>query len=359
MPFAPDTKARMFVRCARICCLCLKQCGTNIEAAHIIAEADGGPNSEDNGIPACMDCHTEISHYDPRQPKGNKFSREELRARRDHVYKLVDSGALFAQVIALRSAVGSPNVRTPISDSAPSLSEDSKGLIEAVKAGNVQGGRFPAKLQALSSDQRALIIDVLVKECDDKDAMAALGAVVKDSQTSANEKLVLAEQLLRKVTVSTDPDLKAEFLKSLPVDLIRSLDITLREAFFKDIIALINADQFEEVNAVVPALDGMLTALPPSLAGELVDALVDQAGSDAWRGAPAAKRLLETLPDELVVPALEAMTLSWRNSTRREVVESFLRKRRAKWPSSRAKMLNDYLRLKWETFVRRHGDPDA
>lgn len=51
MPFSAETKSRMFIKSARICCLCLKQCGTNIEAAHIQAEADKGSNDEDNGIP--------------------------------------------------------------------------------------------------------------------------------------------------------------------------------------------------------------------------------------------------------------------------------------------------------------------
>src|SRR5262249_43766458 len=60
MPFSPDTKTRMFTRCMRHCCLCRKQCGTNIEAAHIIDEAAGGSNDEENGIPVCFDCHQEI-----------------------------------------------------------------------------------------------------------------------------------------------------------------------------------------------------------------------------------------------------------------------------------------------------------
>jgi hypothetical protein len=36
MPFPPDVKSEMFIRCGRRCCLCLKQCGINIEAAHYV-----------------------------------------------------------------------------------------------------------------------------------------------------------------------------------------------------------------------------------------------------------------------------------------------------------------------------------
>jgi hypothetical protein len=96
MPFAPDVKTKMFIRCHRWCCLCLKQCGVNIEAAHIIDEAAGGSNQEDNGIPVCFDCHQEIGSYNDRHPRGNKIRPDELRARRDRVYTLVDEGKLGA-----------------------------------------------------------------------------------------------------------------------------------------------------------------------------------------------------------------------------------------------------------------------
>ena len=96
MPFSPDVKTSMFIRCMRHCCLCRKQRGTNIEAAHIVDEAVGGSNGEENGIPLCFDCHQEVVSYRDSHPKGNKFREDELRARRDKVYELVQSGALSA-----------------------------------------------------------------------------------------------------------------------------------------------------------------------------------------------------------------------------------------------------------------------
>ncbi len=92
MPFDPAVKTSMFTHCTRLCCLCYKRCGTNIEAAHIIDESAGGSNDEDNGIPLCFDCHQEIGSYNDKHPKGNKFRPEELRARRNRVYKLVAEG---------------------------------------------------------------------------------------------------------------------------------------------------------------------------------------------------------------------------------------------------------------------------
>ncbi len=103
MPFSRETKASVFTRSARICNICYKRCGTNIEVVHIVAEADGGPNDESNAIPLCLDCHQETGAYDNRHPKGNKFTAKELHARRDHLYKLVESGALAARVVAFQS----------------------------------------------------------------------------------------------------------------------------------------------------------------------------------------------------------------------------------------------------------------
>lgn len=94
MAFSPDLKTKMFIRSMRHCCLCRKQCGTNIEAAHIIDEAEGGSNDEANGIPLCFDCHQEIGAYRDSHPKGNKFRADELRSRRDKVYELVEAGQI-------------------------------------------------------------------------------------------------------------------------------------------------------------------------------------------------------------------------------------------------------------------------
>lgn len=90
----------MFARCMRHCCLCRKQCGTNIEAAHIIDECAGGANDEENGIPLCLDCHQEIGAYRNSHPRGNKFRPEELRLRRDKVYELAQTGQMAASTAA-------------------------------------------------------------------------------------------------------------------------------------------------------------------------------------------------------------------------------------------------------------------
>lgn len=361
MPFSQDVKAKMFIRCARLCCLCLKQCGTNIEAAHIVAEADGGLNDEDNGIPACMDCHTEISHYDPRQPKGNKFTHKELRARRDQVYKLVDSGALFAQIVASRtsSATDAPQTAPVPSPAETALSTDATRLLNSIKAGKVRSSSITAKLDAIGADQRALVIDKLASECDDSNIMASLGGILRDPSFLDKTKQVLVEQMCRKAILFDSPEEKKAFLDEVPVEALCLVEEGTRSALFRDLISIIKADQYEEVNEVVPAIKETQASLPPSLAGEYIDALLEQCNSGAWRGAPAAKRLLESFPDELAPHALEQMTLCWRSGKSMAMAKQFIKRYQSHWPNARKKQLRDYIAVKWETFVRRHGDPET
>lgn len=89
MGFSPKTKTDSLVAAARHCCVCRKFKGIKIEVHHIIQEADGGSNDFENAIPLCLDCHVDAGHYNPRHPKGTKFSKEELRKQRDAWYQIV------------------------------------------------------------------------------------------------------------------------------------------------------------------------------------------------------------------------------------------------------------------------------
>lgn len=56
---------------------------------HIIPESDGGPDTAENCIPLCLDCHEEVGSYNPKHPIGRKFSPEELRLHRDFWFEVV------------------------------------------------------------------------------------------------------------------------------------------------------------------------------------------------------------------------------------------------------------------------------
>lgn len=52
-------------------------------------EAQGGRNDEDNAIVLCFDCHADAGHYNPKHPRGTKFSPSELKHHRENWHSTV------------------------------------------------------------------------------------------------------------------------------------------------------------------------------------------------------------------------------------------------------------------------------
>lgn len=94
MGFSSDIKIRARIAAASCCCVCHKRKGSKIEIHHIIPEADGGPNTYENAIPLCFDCHCDAGHYNPRHPKGTKYSPKELILARDDWYLKVSENKI-------------------------------------------------------------------------------------------------------------------------------------------------------------------------------------------------------------------------------------------------------------------------
>ncbi len=93
MSFPPKVKEDALVACGRCCCLCHRFCGLKIEIHHIKPRASGGPDTFENAIPLCFDCHADMRTYDPKHPKGTKYSENELtRFRNDWFEKIKNSG---------------------------------------------------------------------------------------------------------------------------------------------------------------------------------------------------------------------------------------------------------------------------
>lgn len=82
-------KEQALLQSKRYCCFCLKYKGRDIEVHHIVQRADGGKDSFENVIPLCFDCHSEIGSYNPKHPKGNKYSPGELKKIRDDNYEII------------------------------------------------------------------------------------------------------------------------------------------------------------------------------------------------------------------------------------------------------------------------------
>jgi len=80
--FTEEDKIKTLLWCDRHCCLCGKQCSTNILIHHI--EQEGTNLSDiDNAIPLCLECHGKIRSYDPKHPIGTKYKVKEIKTRRD------------------------------------------------------------------------------------------------------------------------------------------------------------------------------------------------------------------------------------------------------------------------------------
>ena len=94
MGFPQSVADEVLVKCGRHCCLCGKYAGQKMELHHIRQAADGGEDTVDNCIPLCLDCHAEVASYNPRHPKGRKYTETELKGHRDKIYRKYGIGSL-------------------------------------------------------------------------------------------------------------------------------------------------------------------------------------------------------------------------------------------------------------------------
>jgi len=364
VPFAPEVKARIFIRSARICCLCYKQCGTNIEAAHIVAEAEGGGGDDENAIPLCFDCHQEIGAYDIRHPKGNRFSTNELKARRDQLYRLVESGSIQAQLVAGRvHASGRAAVQrleptqldASIRDVSPQVSSEAEIVLKDVMDGRKAPELFPRKLKLLSEHDRAWVLDNLVRDSEQSVAIHAITALAQDGgQTDENR--VLIEQALRRITLTGDVATKAAFMATCPIDLLTLVEEGLRTTFFLEVIDTMERDQFAEVNIITPAVVRIHDAIPDSLRTRYLTALLSQARSHAFEGAPAAQTALKKLSAEWLSPALAAVSAEYLVWFGNEHVRELLRRTEPYWPVERRPLYNDFVVLSDTKFKKKYWD---
>lgn len=356
MPFNTNTKANMFIRCARLCCLCLKQCGTNIEAAHIVDESKGGSNDESNGIPLCFDCHQEIGAYDPKHPKGNKFSHDELRARRDRVYRLVESGAMHANVIAASVRAKGGNDVTKEMLKPPTPSAEARELLARILAGDTVACRG-GKLRMLDPESRGAILDHLIQSSEKRAVTESLMQITASPLLNDDEKRVIVDPTTRRVTMFGNAYSKAALLRTIPSDLFHGVAADIRAAFFEDVIECIDADQFDSVNELVPPLANHLAAVPPELHPRFVLSLLGQARSSSFDGAPAARRMLTNLPQPMAAAGVNAINLQyllWYGH--RDEVKAFVTQAAAFVGPDLQPLIADYLNLKRRAFAEKYGD---
>ena len=116
MSFPNNIAEKVLVDCKRSCAICHTFCGIKIELHHIKPKSDGGEDSYDNCIPLCFNCHADAGAYNPKHPKGRKYSEAELKNHRDRWYsKVKDSNAAEAiKDIVLPNDVNDPEIQNGI-----------------------------------------------------------------------------------------------------------------------------------------------------------------------------------------------------------------------------------------------------
>ena len=80
MAFSKELKVRVRRRAAFTCCRCHE---IGVEIHHIISQAEGGADSEDNAAPLCPNCHTWFG--------ANREKRNEIRQMRDWWYEVCET----------------------------------------------------------------------------------------------------------------------------------------------------------------------------------------------------------------------------------------------------------------------------
>lgn len=363
MPFSIQTKTEMFIRCGRLCCLCLKQCGTNIEAAHITDEAQGGPNDAENGIPVCLDCHQEIGTYNDAHPKGNKLRSQELKARRDRVYHQVETGVIYAQIVAERARSARADAGVPVLGEPsvpPKLSAEAIRFLRVLLSSGRSIDAPARKLSLLNEQDRAQILDELLRNATDhSETISVIARIVQSSAFPREQAVLLIEQVVRATTLHGDVRAKAELLRALSADVLGSVYKGLRLALFEDLIGIVERDQYVEVNEIVPALIGHVSAIPEELHEQYVLALLHQGRSNSYAGAPAARRALSSLPEDVAkagIDSFDPIFLSW--NSRYDHVKHFADRYKHLAAGNQRPMLEDLVTLSNREFVEKHIPDD-
>lgn len=79
MPFSEVTKQAVRRRADMRCSICRR---VGIDIHHIVPQADGGPDTEDNAAPLCPSCHEDLG--------ANPTKRKFIREARDYWYEVCD-----------------------------------------------------------------------------------------------------------------------------------------------------------------------------------------------------------------------------------------------------------------------------
>lgn len=95
MAFDRHEVSKLLVECQRRCCICHRFCGVKMETDHMKPSDDGGSDDIGNAIPLCFECHAEVHAYNPKHPRGRKYTEEELRLHKEQWLKICKNNPEF------------------------------------------------------------------------------------------------------------------------------------------------------------------------------------------------------------------------------------------------------------------------
>jgi hypothetical protein len=169
----------------------------------------------------------------------------------------------------------------------------------------------------------------------------------------------MLERLVRKLTIAGTATTKTAFMRAVPVDALREVNVALLEAFFIGIIETMNRDQYQEVNQITPAVVRVQQALPESLVEQYVVALVQQAASGAWQGAPSAASALTGASQEWGRIAYRELTGERMHAYQHsDHLRAYVRATEGLWPVSERELLTDFVQLDHFKFMAKRCWPE-
>ena len=102
MAIPQATTDAILARCGRYCAICWKHKPLHIQLDHIVAQADGGTDDEDNLVPICIECHAS-KHTKTRMTRA--FTAAEIRKRRDRLYEVLEQAPLRENDAAIEATL--------------------------------------------------------------------------------------------------------------------------------------------------------------------------------------------------------------------------------------------------------------
>jgi hypothetical protein len=226
----------------------------------------------------------------------------------------------------------------------PSVGDNAVQLRDDLRNGESQGVGSKFSLLA-PTEQRWVFHSVWNAALVDDRALAGLKQLLQECDVDVPELPKFITRLVTDAVFKSSIARKESILR-LGTDILRLVDLPVLRAFFESLIKVVVRDQYSEVNAIMPALRDVQEVIPSDLYRAYIDALLDQARSNAVQGAPAARVALQTLPEAMFIVLLDKLEDAWlmyQVDATKALLASVLRKHRGLVPSDKWQLIEKYI----------------